>query len=65
MNFSGQALRKPESGQFTRCSSLGTGQCPVRRWLHQIFYAPNFVEFPQVLFLYVYVELCAPEKNIH
>jgi hypothetical protein len=25
---------KPESGQFVRCLSVGTGQCPVRHWVH-------------------------------
>jgi hypothetical protein len=25
VNYSGHALRKPESGQFARCSGLGTG----------------------------------------
>jgi hypothetical protein len=65
MNFSGRALRKPESGQFAEGCILGTGQCPVHHWLHQILYAPNFVVFPQVFSLYVYVELYAPEKNIH
>jgi hypothetical protein len=59
------SAKKPESGQFAKVSSLGTEQCPVRHWLHQILYAPNFVEFPQVFSLYVYVELYAPEKNIH
>jgi hypothetical protein len=65
MNFSGQALRNPESGQFAKGCSLGTGQCLVHHWLHQNLYAPNFIEFPQVFSLYVYVELYAPEKNIH
>jgi hypothetical protein len=27
--FSQEALRIPESGQFTGCSSLGTRHCPV------------------------------------
>jgi hypothetical protein len=34
VNFSGVALRKPESNQFTRCLGLSTGQCTVRHWLH-------------------------------
>jgi hypothetical protein len=34
MNFSGMALRKPESDQFAEVFSLGTGQCPVRHRLH-------------------------------
>jgi hypothetical protein len=62
VNFSGMALRKPESGQFARCLGLGTGQCPVhtgqcpvRLWLHQFLYAPNFVEFSQFIF---FVCLC-------
>jgi hypothetical protein len=62
VNFSGMALRKPESGQFARCSSLDieqcpvhTGECSVRHWLHQILYAPNFVEFRKSFSLYVNV----------
>jgi hypothetical protein len=35
MNYSGVTLEKPESGQFVRVFSLGTGQCPVRHWQHQ------------------------------
>jgi hypothetical protein len=50
VNYSGHALRKPESGQFMKVSSQGTGQCPVHHWLHQFLYAPNFVEFFQVFF---------------
>jgi hypothetical protein len=38
VNFSGVALRKPESGQFEKCLGLGTGQCPVRHMLHQLLY---------------------------
>jgi hypothetical protein len=38
MIFSGVALRKPESAQFTRCLGLGTGQCPVRHWQHQYLF---------------------------
>jgi hypothetical protein len=30
VNFGGMTLRKPKSGQFARCCSLGTEQCPVR-----------------------------------
>jgi hypothetical protein len=38
MIFSGVALRKPESAQFTRCLGLGTEQCPVRHWQHQYLF---------------------------
>jgi hypothetical protein len=55
MNFSGMAVRKPESGQFAEVFSLGTEQCSVRHRLHQILYVPNFVELPQVIF---FVCLC-------
>jgi hypothetical protein len=62
MNFSGQVLSFLESSQFVEVFRLGTGQCPVhngqcsmRHWLHQILYAPNFVEFPQV---FLFVCLC-------
>jgi hypothetical protein len=34
MNFSGMALRKPESDQFAEVFSLGTVQCPMRHRLH-------------------------------
>jgi hypothetical protein len=45
--FSGQASRIPESGQLAKCSSQGTGHCPVhpdnpvRHWLQQVCFAPN------------------------
>jgi hypothetical protein len=55
MNFSGVALRKPESSQFVKCFGLGTGQCLVRHWQHQILYAPNFIELSQFFF---FVCLC-------
>jgi hypothetical protein len=70
VNYSGVALRKPESGQFARATTWGTEQClvhtehcPVRHWLHPFLYAPNFIEFLQ-LFLFVCLcwTLCTWEK---
>jgi hypothetical protein len=70
VNFSGVALRRPESGQYARAIAKGTGQClvhtwqcPMRHWLCQFFYAPNFIEFLQ-LFLFVCLcwTLCTWEK---
>jgi hypothetical protein len=55
MNYSGVPLRKLESGQFARAAAWSTGQCPVRYRLCQVLYAPNFVEFPKSLSLFVYV----------
>jgi hypothetical protein len=38
VNYSGWAMRKPESGQVARAAAWGTGQYPVRHWLHQYLF---------------------------
>jgi hypothetical protein len=64
VNYSRWALIKPESGQFTRCFGVGIRQCLVRHWQHQSLYAPNFVEFPQlVLFVCLCWTLCTWRKT--
>jgi hypothetical protein len=55
MNYSRVALGKPESGQFTRWLGLGTGQCPVRHWLHHFLYALKLCRVPSILFLYMFM----------
>jgi hypothetical protein len=50
VNYSGRALRKPESSQFARCLGLGTGQCPACHWLHQVLYLPKLCTVPQLIF---------------
>jgi hypothetical protein len=49
--------------QGTGQCSMHTGQCPVRHWMHLILYAPNFIEFPQVISFVCLCELYAPEKT--
>jgi hypothetical protein len=54
---------KPESGQFTRCLCLGTGQCPVRHWLHQYLFYYKLCRVPQlILFVGLCWTLCTWDK---
>jgi hypothetical protein len=46
---------KPESGQFARCLSLGTGQCPMCHWQHQCL---SLLQTCRVLQLIFFVGLC-------
>jgi hypothetical protein len=63
MNFSGVALRKPESGQFARCFGWAPDSVWCASGCTKTCMLQTFVEFPNSFLFYVYVEIYAPERN--